>query len=274
MDHVNINGIEIAYRMAGDASGAPIVLVHGYTGNARNWALSVKPLTGAGWRTLTADNPGHGASAGPDTQAVYTMESMADIQHGLAKQLGFAPAVFVGHSMGGAIVEELAIRHPGAVRALVLVDSAGGGPRDIAGWEQQRAAMERVREQARLHGVAAAWDYQVEHGMRPGFETLPKEMQELTRSEFVKTSLPGYLYCGEQLNARRHTLEDLAKLTVPTLVIRGIDEGAGLVKVADDLARTIPGAKYAVIPGAAHSPQMENPAAFNDVLGAFLAALA
>ncbi|MFN0094752.1 MAG: alpha/beta fold hydrolase [Dehalococcoidia bacterium] len=64
MDRMTVDGLEMAYRVAGDPSGPPITLIHGYTGNTRNYALQIKPLTEAGWRTLTADNPGHGSSAG------------------------------------------------------------------------------------------------------------------------------------------------------------------------------------------------------------------
>ena len=273
MERTTVNGTELAYRIAGPAEGPAISMIHGYTGNTRNWALTIRPLTAAGWRTLTADNPGHGDSAAPEDLSAYTMENMADAQHGLARSLGFAPAVVAGHSMGGAIAEEYAIRHPEAVRALVLVDSAGGGPREVPGWAEQRAMMAKGHAYAREHGLEAFWEYQVANGLRPGFSDLTPEMQALAKSEFLRTSLRGYLECGAQLGARRHTLEDLAKLTIPTLVIRGENEGPGLVQVADDLARVIPGARLEVIPGAGHSPQFEAPERFNAVLLDFLASL-
>jgi pimeloyl-ACP methyl ester carboxylesterase len=72
---------------------------------------------------------------------------------------------------------------------------------------------------------------------------------------------------------RRNTLPELAELGKPTLVIRGENENPGLVQAADGLANAIPGARYEVIPNAAHSPQFENMSAFNEVLTAFLARL-
>ena len=271
---MTIDGLEMAYRVAGDPAGQPITLIHGYTGNTRNWALQIKPLTGGGWRTLCADNPGHGSSAGPEDADVYTMPAMAARQHALAETMGFAPAVVVGHSMGGAIAEEYALRYPEHVRALILVDSAGGGSRrDDPAAAEMRRGMENMRAMARERGLAAAYDWQVEHGLRPAVAQISPELRELARSEFLKTSLPGYLHCGAQLNERDDTLGRLASLTVPTLVICGENENPGLRKVADDLARTIPGARYEIIADAAHSPTLENTSAFNAVVLDFLRGL-
>jgi pimeloyl-ACP methyl ester carboxylesterase len=274
VEKTTIEGIDIAYRVAGEAGGRPIVLIHGYTGNTRNWALSVKPLVQGGWRTLTADNPGHGYSAAPEDAGAYTMWAMADLQHALAKATGFAPAVVVGHSMGGAIAEEYTIRHPESVAALVLVDSAGGGPREDAMMSAMARGMEKARTIARAEGMAALWDYQVESGGRPLPAGITQEMRDFLRNEFALTSTAGYIHCGQGMRDRRNTLPELAALAKPTLVIRGENENPGLVEAADGLAAAIPGARYEVIAGAAHSPQFENAGRFNEVLGAFLDALA
>jgi 3-oxoadipate enol-lactonase len=270
LDRAAVNGIGIAYRTAGEPDAPPVVLVHGYTGNHTNWAFTARALVREGYRTLSPENPGHGESEAPDDPGCYSIASMAATLHGLAEQLQFAPAVWAGHSMGGAVVEELALSHPGSVRALVLVDSAGGGPRGAPGWEQQRAFMQRGMEYARENGLPALWDWQIENGMRPQLDSLPDDAKALARSEFLKTSLPGFLHCGAALHSRRSTLEGLASLAVPALVIRGENENEGLRLVADDLAATIPGARYEVIPGAAHSPQFEAPEAFNEVLLDFM----
>jgi pimeloyl-ACP methyl ester carboxylesterase len=271
MERMEIDSLGMAYRVAGDHAGQPITLIHGYTGNTRNYALQIKPLIAAGWRTLTADNPGHGASDGPDDPSAYTMPAMAARQHALAEALGFVPGVVAGHSMGGAIAEEYAVRYPEHVRALVLIDSAGGGTRgDGPEAAMMREGMAKMRAVVRDQGLAAAYDWQVAQGLRPGVKGIPPEMAEVLRSEFLRTSVPGYLYCGEQLNARESTLERLASLRIPTLVICGENEGPGLRKVADELAATIPNARYEIIKGAGHSPTMETPDAFNAVLLDFL----
>jgi pimeloyl-ACP methyl ester carboxylesterase len=126
--------------------------------------------------------------------------------------------------------------------------------------------MQRGLDYARQNGLPALWDWQVANGMRPQLEALSEDARSLARSEFLKTSLPGYLHCGAGMHNRRSTLEGLASLQVP-------NEFEGLRLAADDLAATIPGARYEVIAGAAHSPQFEAPEAFNSVLLDFLRGL-
>lgn len=273
MDNATIDGVELAYRVAGSPDGTPIVLIHGYTGNTRNWALSIKPLTGAGWRTLSADNPGHGSSSSPADPQRYGMAAMADLHHKLAASLGFEPAVIMGHSMGGAIAEEYTIRHPEAVRALILVDSAGGGPRNDPMMLQMQKSMEKARQIVSEEGMGALWDYQVANGLRPAMDVLAPEMRDFLRAEFCLTSAAGYLNCAEGMRDRRDTLPELAALAKPALVMRGENESAGLTQAADGLAAAIPGARYEIIPNSAHSPQMENADRFNEVLLSFLSDL-
>ena len=271
MDIATIDGTEIAYRIAGQDRGRNVVLIHGYTGNHRNWAFSVKPLLAAGFRTLSADNPGHGESAAPETFEAYEFGRVADMLYELAAALDFEPAVIVGHSMGGAIAEEYALRHPAAVRALVLVGSAGGA----SGSEREAMALhiDDLRDVFRRGGMAAVFDRLSELGQRPDLESMPQQMRNLLRSEFAKTSWPGYEFGGLALRTRTETLSRLKHLTVPTLIIHGENESPQLKRVANDLEHTIASSRRVVVKAAGHTPQLEAPDAFNRELLAFLAAL-
>lgn len=273
MERATVNGVELGYLVAGEPGSRSAVLIHGYTGNIRNWALTVKPLVAGGWHTLSADNPGHGSSSSPDDAGVYTIPAMADLHHALAMSLGFTPAVVIGHSMGGAIAEEYALRHPEAVSALVLVDSAGGGPREDAQMAAMATMMQQARGIAQEKGMAALWDYQVAAGMRPGIDKLAPELGDYLRSEFALTSVTGYLNCGLGMRDRRNTLPQLGTWRKPALVVRGENEAPGLVQASNGLAAAISGARYEIVPGAAHSPQFENASRFNEILLDFLSRL-
>src|SRR6266540_2581056 len=110
MPHATVNGIEIHYREVGE--GFPIVLIHGYTGNSRNWALTA-PALAHRFRVISVDLRGHGLSAKPASD-VYE----------LLKNLEVSEYALVGHSMGGMVSQLLILEHPAMVRALVLVDTA------------------------------------------------------------------------------------------------------------------------------------------------------
>jgi pimeloyl-ACP methyl ester carboxylesterase len=246
-------------------------MIHGYTGTHRNWALTVKPLLAAGYRTLSPDNPGHGESGAPTEFEPYEFGHVADTLHQLARGLDFEPAVVMGHSMGGAIAEEYVLRHRSAVRALVLIGSAGGA----SGSEREAMALhiDDLREANRRGGMTAVFDRQVALGLRPGIESLNKSLQGLTRSEFAKTSWEGYEFGGLALRTRSETLSGLKQLTLPTLIVHGENESPQLKRVAADLEHTIEGSRRIVINGAGHSPQFEAPETFNRELLEFLASL-
>lgn len=268
----SIAGVELSYRTAGVEDGRPVVFIHGFTGNYRNWALQVKALSAAGgYRMLSADDPGHGDSSAPDDPAVYELGNVAEIVHQLAVGLDFAPAIVIGHSMGGAIAEEYAIRFPDDVRALVLVGSAGGasGPERL-GMVEQVAALEPAY---RAGGMGAVYDQRLLLTPPPGYAALPETTRTFLRNEFLRTSWHGYAYGARALHERKETLTALATFDKPTLIVTGENESKDLQRVATDLALTLPNATRAVIDHAGHSPQFENAAAFDRVLFDFLATL-
>jgi pimeloyl-ACP methyl ester carboxylesterase len=273
----SIAGIELSYRVAGPEGRTPVVFIHGYTGNLRNWSLQVKALTArGGFRCLSADNPGHGDSSAPTDPHAYDLDQVAEVLHQLAVGLDFAPAILFGHSMGGAIAEEYAIRYPAHVRALVLVGSAGGasGPERLAMVEQV-ASLRAVHAAAGggSAGMGAVYDARLAATPMPAHEALPAQARAFLRDEFMRTHWLGYEHGARALHTRAETLTALADFGKPTLLVHGAAESDALKRVSADLAMTIPGARRVVIPDAGHSPQFENAEAFNREMFAFIDAL-
>lgn len=265
-----IDGVDLAYRISGGADGSPIVLIHGLTANMRDWRLTATALAEAGWRVLTPDCPGHGESSAPNDSSAYRTTNVADLLHALAAELGFAPAVVAGHSMGGAIAEEYALRHGGDVRALVLVDSAGGKPRRFEPDARMRELIALERKLAFEQGMDAVWDFHQEHGLWASARQAPPAVRQMLKARFCSVSPQGHVYGNEALGARRDTLPELARWGKKALVVSGANESAGLMTAADELAAAIPGARRETIANAWHSPHFENAAAFNAVLLDFL----
>lgn len=273
LDKRTIDGVELAYRIAGDAGARPIVLIHGWTANLHDWTSNVKPLAEAGWRVLTPDQPGHGDSAAPREPTFYSMANIADVLHQLAVELGFAPAVIVGHSMGGAVAEEYAIRHGGDVDALVLVASAGGSPRLYPKMPEADAIAATERALAFEQGMEAVWELHQERGLWACAKGLSPPVREFLKARFCKCSPQGYIHAGGGMHGRRNTVADLGAFSKKALVICGENEEPLMQGTSRELAVALPNARLATIPRAAHSPQFENAEAFNAVLLEFLGSL-
>jgi pimeloyl-ACP methyl ester carboxylesterase len=115
-----VKGAEMRYFVAG--KGPSLVLVHGLGGSALNWCELV-PLLAEHRRLIVPDLPGHGGSE--PLPAVASLGAFADRVVAVAEHEQALPAPFVGHSLGGAVVLHLALRHPDAARRLVLAAAAG-----------------------------------------------------------------------------------------------------------------------------------------------------
>ena len=122
LDEIELHGHRVAYRCAG--SGPAIVLVHGITSTSATWA-QVMPYLAARFTVIAPDLIGHGESAKP--RGDYSLGAYASGVRDLMVALGYESATFVGHSLGGGVVMQLAYQFPERCERLVLVNSGGLG---------------------------------------------------------------------------------------------------------------------------------------------------
>lgn len=137
MTHLVRNGVKLFYKDCGDPRRECYVFVHGWGGDMSIFAAQQQALA-ENRRTITVDLRGHGQSDAPE--ADYTLPVFRDDLVWLCQNLGIPKAIFVGHSMGGAVALELAAAHPALARAAVLVDTVLFPP------EALRAALQRTFE--------------------------------------------------------------------------------------------------------------------------------
>jgi pimeloyl-ACP methyl ester carboxylesterase len=114
-------GARLRYFVAGDGE-PPVVLLHGLGGAAANW-VELAPALAERHRVLAPDLPGHAGSAA--LPAVPTLGALADRVALLAAREGLEPAVVFGHSLGGTVAVQLALRHPERVAGLLLAAPPG-----------------------------------------------------------------------------------------------------------------------------------------------------
>lgn len=115
------NGVDLFYVVGGPPTGAPILLLHGWTCDNTDWSWQKPFLQDLGFQTIAIDHRGHGRSSIP-AEANYAPHDLADDAAALLTHLQIPSAVVMGHSLGTLVASALAIRHPQKAKALVLVD--------------------------------------------------------------------------------------------------------------------------------------------------------
>src|ERR687894_1899929 len=117
-NYAEVNGVRVYYEVHG--AGRPVVLLHGGLGAIEMFG-EVLPLLAQGRRVVAVDLQAHGRTA--DVELPLGYETMADDTGALIEHLGFERADVMGYSLGGGVALQTAIRHPEAVRKLVVVST-------------------------------------------------------------------------------------------------------------------------------------------------------
>lgn len=255
MPHARVNGVDIYFERHGD-QGEPLVLIHGYTGDVTDWRHQIAEFAPT-HRVLVMDNRGHGQSSAPADRDAYTVEAMSHDAEAVIREAGFERYHLVGHSMGGAISQEIALRSPGRLMSLTLHDTSNGfssGGNDIV-----RRFMQQRIEFAEKHGMAKLaeqpWPF-------PDPPHASKERKVETNARLARMAVDGFAGALRGLTSWAGSIGRAHAIAAPTLVIYG-ELDRGLSAASEWLAANIPGAKLAVVPEAGHAPQEERPDIFN-----------
>lgn len=118
--------IDLGVLEAGPAGGRPLLLVHGFGGAKEDFADHLEALGARGWHVVAPDLRGHGETEWPKGEGAYSFDTFAEDLLELAASRGWSSFTVLGHSMGGMIVQEVALARPEVVDALVLMDTTHG----------------------------------------------------------------------------------------------------------------------------------------------------
>ena len=275
----NINGAELCVDTIGDPSHPAVLLVMGAAGSMDRWEPPFcERLAAAGRYVIRYDHRDTGGSTtSPPGRPGYTADDLVADALGILDHLGVARAHLVGLSMGGGIVQTIAVDHPGRILTITLMSTspAGTGGAELPpmsaelralfsddgppepDWSDREAAITWMLEGERPYAGSRGID---EAAMRA----------LLGRVYDRSTSLP---------SANNHFIVDgtdtararLAEITAPTLVIHGTDDPLFPLAHGEALAREIPGARLLVVDGLGHEFP---PSAWDEVLPALVAVTA
>lgn len=257
MAKIKIGSTEFYYELHG--SGKPLVLVSGYCSNHMHW-LPILDKLAQSFQVLIFDNRGIGQTT--DNNIALSAELMADDTMMLSDALGLKSPSIMGHSMGGTIVQSLALRYPDKISKIGILQSS-------AKWRQ-----------AMLYGLKSMLIQQKENiSFDAQFSTLLSWVfgEEFLQNKAGVAALKDILLADEFpqsiANQTRQfkVLEDfnslihLSNITVPTLVTSGLQDIISLPYEAETLAKNIPGAKLVVV-NCGHNMILELPEQTTEIL--------
>jgi 2-succinyl-6-hydroxy-2,4-cyclohexadiene-1-carboxylate synthase len=259
MSSITLNGVEMYASITG--RGPAVLALHGFTGTSGTWARLADAL-GDDRRVIAPDLLGHGRSSSPTAPARYALERQADDLVALLTVLDALPADVVGYSMGARLALVLALRHPGAVFALLL-ESPSAGIADDAERAQRCADDEALAALLERDGLAAFVDAWEAQPLFASHAALPDEAGAALRAERLAHDARGLAAslrgAGQGVMAPLH--ERLPAIACPALVIAGALDPAGLAR-ARVVTAGLPDARLQVIDGSGHAPHLEQPDAF------------
>lgn len=242
-----------------EGSGPPVVLVHAFQMDAREWD-EVAPELAKDFRVIRYDVRGHGRSAGATTPT-----AAHDDLRDLLDELNVPRASLVGLSMGSGIVLDAALAYPARVDRLVMVSPTVSGVTSVIPNDWMMPIIAQVRAGARDSAAALWWASSMMAGARKrGAAGERYHRVVLDNARIWGENPANRLPLSPPANAR------LESLAAPLLVIAGERDAAAIRQLAEMLARRVPNAGAFTMQGAGHMISVEKPAELAAEIADFL----
>lgn len=249
-------GVNLHYWTGGQATAPLVVFTHGATVDHHEWDTTL-PLVGEKFRILTWDIRGHGLSRPAPFEC---REAVADLI-AILDHLQVAQAIFVGHSMGGNLHQELVFRHPERVKAMVFLDCT---------WNFYKLSVSDslLLRSARLIFNLYPYKMLIDQSLavtatsKASQALLRPAMESLSKNEFIQIMVAATAYLHYEPG---YTIDK------PLLLMVGDDERTGNIRrVMPIWAQYEPDCRFVVVPNAKHAAHLDNPDFFHKTLLDFL----
>ena len=245
--------------------GAPVVILHGLFGSARNWGAIARRLAAAGRRVIAADLRNHGDSP-HESRMDYA--AMAEDVASLIEERGGGRAAVLGHSMGGKVAMVLALTRPALVERLVVVDIAPVAYRATLGAYASALRALPLRPGMRRAEADAALAATVENPAERAF-LLQNLVFDASGAPRWKPNLAA-IEANMPLIASFPDMPRHARYDGAVLVLRGERSAYVLPEHYEPTLALFPRAVFVTVPGAGHWVQAEAPEAFLRAVEPFL----
>ncbi len=265
---IRANGIRIHYLEWGTARGFPIVCLHGSTGSAHHWDDVAGDLC-RDYRVLCPDQRGHGDSDVP-AQGYRVQDFCQDLTD-LVDALGLQRFILVGHSLGSRVATWYGGSQPEKLCAIVLVDPSFDMSETVQqdfinGVVSQPEAFDTAEQVIELLKLRPSHMFRSEESLRRLVQRgMRKREDGRLRWKYDR---------GAVVETLRNSREDIwqyaARITVPTLILRGSASPVATTYSVDRMLSTIRNSRLCVIEKAHHGIQQDNPAGFIATVRPFL----
>jgi pimeloyl-ACP methyl ester carboxylesterase len=233
-----------------------VLLVPGWTGSKEDFAPLVDHLCRYGWRTVAVDLRGQYETPGPDDTSAYTLAELGADVVAMSKALG-GYSQLVGHSFGGLVAREAVLLDPSVFSTITLLCSGPGAFTD----EATVQSLQMLAFGLENMPIEQVYDLKLQHDRQePGYVLPPDDIVGFLRKRFTANVPTSLAQITRRLTDAEDKTDQLAKAGVRTQVLYGEADDAWPIPVQRDMAERL-GVEATAIPGAGHSPAIDQPAA-------------
>lgn len=270
-ERVQVNGVQMGVQRYGHPGGETLVLLHGFTGSAANWAPLFAELAIPDRQLIAIDMLGHGDSDAPVDAERYSMEHCREDIVAVLQQLGIkhGKATLLGYSMGGRIALYCAFSD--FFKALIL-ESASAGLADVREREERQRSDTALAESIEREGVAAFVERWEQLPLFASQNILPATTRAALHEQRLHNNPTGLANSlrGVGTGVQPALYERLPELALRVLLITGALDRK-FCAIAAEMARLLPNGEQVVVSGAGHTVHLEQPQQFVRIVQAFLA---